>query len=30
MPDKMTEAHLKLAAAVIRSAPQDRHDVLPA
>jgi oxalate decarboxylase len=30
MPDKMAEAHLKLAARVIRSAPQDRHEVLPA
>lgn len=30
MPDKMAEAHLKLAARVIRSAPQDPHDVLPA
>jgi oxalate decarboxylase len=30
MPDKMAEAHLKLAARVIRSAPQDKHDILPA
>ena len=30
MPDKMAEAHLKLAARVIRSASQDRHDILPA
>jgi oxalate decarboxylase len=29
MPDKMAEAHLKLAASVIRSAPQTKHDVLP-
>ena len=29
MPDKMAEAHLKLAARIIRSAPQDKHDVLP-
>ena len=27
MPDKMAEAHLKLAPRVIRSAPQDKHDV---
>jgi oxalate decarboxylase len=30
MPDKMAEAHLKLAARIIRGAPQDKHDVLPA
>ena len=30
MPDKMAEAHLKLAARAIRSAPQDKHDILPA
>jgi oxalate decarboxylase len=30
MPDKMAEAHLKLAARVIRGAPQDKHDILPA
>jgi len=30
MPDKMAEAHLKLAARTIRSAPQDKHDLLPA
>jgi oxalate decarboxylase len=29
MPDKMAEAHLKLAASTIRRAPQDKHDVLP-
>jgi oxalate decarboxylase len=29
MPPKMAEAHLKLATSVIRSAPQDQHDVLP-
>jgi oxalate decarboxylase len=29
MPAKMAEAHLKLAASTIRSAPQDKHDVLP-
>lgn len=29
MPDKMAEAHLKLAASIIRRAPQDKHDVLP-
>ena len=30
MPDKMAQAHLKLTTQVIRSAPQDKHDVLPA
>jgi oxalate decarboxylase len=30
MPDKMAEAHLKLAAATIRQAPQKKIDVLPA
>jgi oxalate decarboxylase len=30
MPDKMAEAHLKLATRVIRSAPQDKRGVLPA
>jgi len=29
MPEKMAEAHLKLAASTIRSAPQDKIDVLP-
>jgi oxalate decarboxylase len=29
MPDKMAEAHLKLAAATIRKAPQSKYDVLP-
>jgi oxalate decarboxylase len=29
MPDKMAEAHLKLATRVIRSAPQDKRGVLP-
>jgi oxalate decarboxylase len=29
MPDKMAEAHLKLAAATIRQAPQNKVDVLP-
>jgi len=29
MPDKMAEAHLKLSARVIRTAPQDKHDLLP-
>jgi oxalate decarboxylase len=29
MPDKMAEAHLKLAARVIRSAPGDKHAILP-
>ena len=30
MPDKMAEAHLKIAARIIRAAPQDKRDVLPA
>jgi oxalate decarboxylase len=30
MPDKMAEAHLKLAASTIRQAPQKKIDVLPA
>src|ERR1700728_3163796 len=30
LPDKMAQAHLKLAARVIRSAARDRHDILPA
>jgi oxalate decarboxylase len=29
MPDKMAEAHLKLAARIIRGAPRDKHDVFP-
>ena len=29
MPDKMAEAHLKLARRTIRSAPQDNNVVLP-
>jgi len=29
MPDKMAEAHLKLSAKTIRSAPQGKNDVLP-
>jgi oxalate decarboxylase len=30
LPNAMAEAHLKLASRVIRSAPQQKHDVLPA
>ncbi len=29
MPDKMAEAHLKLAASAIRKVPQGRYDILP-
>ena len=29
MPNKMAEAHLKLAASTIRSAPQNKNDILP-
>ncbi|MGD1093012.1 MAG: hypothetical protein ABSB35_13600 [Bryobacteraceae bacterium] len=29
MPDKMVQAHLKLAVSTIRNAPQQKLDVLP-